>query len=151
MTLKETSATRPDGTLLVIAYLLTLGAGFLLGGLTLLVTALPQSLQMAQGDSLFVGGAAVLLFLTIACLLFGGWLLVVARRLWSARPNSRPAAAVTLAVLAMMALLSIPTFFIAYDGGSFLLASVAGAALLAALSAACYWYLTRPHVKSYFG
>ncbi len=148
---KETSATRPDGILLVIAYLLTLGAGFLIGGLILLVNALPQSLQLARGGNLLLGGAAILLFLTAAGLLAGGWFLVVARRLWRARPNGRPAPAVTLAVLAMMALLSIPTFFMAYDGGSFLLATVGGAAVLAGISAACYWYLTRPHVKDYFG
>lgn len=151
MALKETSAARPDGILLVIAYLLTLGAGFLIFGLILLVAALPQSLELARGDSLFLGGVAVLLLLAIACLLAGGWILVVARRLWRARPNSRSAAAVTAAVLAIMALLSIPTFFIAYGGGPFLLASVAGAVLVAALNAACYWYLTRPHVKGYFG
>ncbi len=151
MALKETSAARPDGILLVMAYLLTLGVGFLIGGLFLLVAALPQSLELARGDSLFVSGVVVLLLLAIACLLAGGWMVVVARRLWQARPNSRAAAAVASAVLAMMALLSIPTFFMAYDGGPFLLASVAGAALVAALSAACYWYLTRPHVKGYFG
>jgi hypothetical protein len=151
MAVKETSAARPDGILLVIAYLLTLGAGFLIFGLISLVSALPQSLELARGDSLFVSGAVVLLLLTIACLLAGSWILVVARRLWRARPNSRPAAAVTTAVLAIMALLSIPTFFIAYSGGPFLLASAAGATMVVVLNAACYWYLTRPHVKGYFG
>jgi hypothetical protein len=145
--LKETPA-RPDGILLVVAYLFTLGAGFLGGALFLMAAALPAA-SRALDDTLFRTSAAVLILLTIVFLLAGVWLLRVALRLWRAQPNNRPAAAVSSAALTIVSLLSIPTFFIAYDGGALLTATVALALLLAAASAASFWYLTRPHVRAY--
>lgn len=146
----KTTAGKPEGILLVIAYLFTLGAGFLFGGLVLLVAALPAA-SRALGDTLFRAGAAVLLLLTVVFLLGGGWLLRVALRLWRERPNSRATAALAAALLTIVSLLSIPSFFIAYDGGALLAATVAIALLVAAASAASFRYLTRPHVRAYFG
>lgn len=148
MTPTGPTAQKPDGILLVIAYLFTIGAAFLIGGVILLVTALPAQLQMARSDSLFLSGVAILLIMTLAALLAGGWLLLIARRLWRATPNSRATAALASAILAIMALLSIPTFFMAYGGGPFLTATVAAALLITIASAATYRYLTRPHIRA---
>lgn len=149
MTPKDPISQRPDGILLVIAYLFTIGVAFLVGAILLLLTALPMQLQMARSDGLFLTGVAVLLVMIVAALLAGGWLLLVVSRLWRARPNSRASAALASAVLAIMALLSIPTFFMAYGGGPFLTATVAAALLIALASAASYHYLTRPHIRAH--
>jgi hypothetical protein len=152
MTAKEMRVDRPDGILLVIAFFLTLAGGFLAGGLVVLVAALPAELQMARGDSLFLPGVAVLLLLVLVLVAGGGWLALVSFRLWRGRPNSRAAAEVSAAALAIASLLAIPAFFMAYSRGEPLLTTtVAGAAALAAAGAATFWYLGRPHVKAYFG
>lgn len=149
MTAQDPISQRPDSILLVIAYLFTIGVAFLVGAIFMLLTALPIQLQMARSDSLFLTGVAILLVMLVAGLLAGGWLLLVAIRLWRARPSSRASAALTSAVLAIMALLSIPTFFMAYGGGPFLTATVAAALLIAITSAASYRYLTRPHIRAH--
>jgi hypothetical protein len=152
MAAREMRVDRPDGILLVIAFFLTLAGGFLAGGLVLLVAALPAELQMARGDSLFWPGVAVLLLLVVGFALAAGWLALASYRLWRGRPNSRAAAAVSAAVLAIASLLAIPAFFMAYSGGdSLLTTTVAGSLLLAAAGAATFWYLTRAHVRAYFG
>jgi hypothetical protein len=149
---KEVRADRPDGILLVIAFFLTLAGGFLAGGLVLLVAALPAELQMARGDSLFLPGVTVLLLLVLGFVLAAGWLALTSYHLWRGRPNSRAAAAVSAAVLAIASLLAVPAFFIAYSSGESLLATtVAGSLLLAAAGGATFWYLTRAHVRAHFG
>lgn len=143
---------RPDGILLVIAYFVLLGVGFVLGGITLLVTAVPQAWQMARSDSFFFGGLATLLLMTVALLLLGGWLLFTARNLWRARAGGRATAVVLAALLTLMCLLAIPSFFFAFGNDRTELLAGIGMALLVGLgSAASLWYLLRPSVKGYLG
>lgn len=147
---KEISRVRPDGILLVIAYFVVLGVGLLLAGLFMLVAAVPQSLEMAQGDGFFFAGFAAIAIMTLALLVLGGLLLNVARNLWRAKPGARAQAVVLAAVIAVMALLSMPAFFFAYSGGTYLLAGLGTALVVGAGGAASLWYLARPHVKDFF-
>jgi hypothetical protein len=150
MVSKELAVDRPDGVILVVAYFLTVGAGLLFAGGVLLFGGLPSVLDLARGDSLFLGGAAVIVLLALASLLAGGWLIYTGRRLWQARPASRAAAAFAAALLIIVSLLAVPSFFIAYDRGPFLFGTVAAALLNGLASAAAFWYLARPHVKQHY-
>jgi hypothetical protein len=152
MAAKQMGLERPDGVLLVIAFYVTLAVGFVIGGLVVLVAALPAELQMARGDSLFFPGVAVLLVMAVGLVLAGGWLVLVSLRLWRSRPNSRAAEAVSAAALTIASLLAIPAFFMAYSRGEQLLTTTVVTALVfAGAGGATFWYLTRPHVRAYFG
>lgn len=151
MQAKEISSEKPDGVLLVIAYFVILGIGFVMGGVTLLVTAVPRSLEMVRGDSFFFGGFATLVMMTIACLVFGSWILLVTRSLWRVKPGGRATAVVLAALITVMSLLSIPSFFFAFGNDRTELFAALGMALtVGAGSTAALWYLMRPQVKRFF-
>lgn len=148
----EVSKNRPDGVLLVIAYFAVLGIGFLLGGVMMLVTVVPGALAMARDDSFFLGGVGMVVVMTVAFLLFGGFILLVTRGLWQGRPGSRAKGVVLAALLSAMCVLSLPSFFFAFDSHPTQLWSMIGIAVaIGGASVLSLWYLMRPDVRATLG
>jgi hypothetical protein len=146
---KRNEQNRPDGLIFVIAYFALIAIIGVFGAFVLLVP-LPHAIEMAQGDSLFMGGVAAIVITAIFSFFLGSAALWCIRGLWLGTENGRAQTIAFALILAFFALASIPALVNSLDSGSERDIPVGTAVGVIIASGLTVWYLLRPDVKAYF-
>lgn len=141
---------RPDGILLIAAYYLLLGAGFIIFALLLTTTALPATFDYASVNNYGNSGYAVLLILILLFLLIGAGMIVAVHNLWVETPSARAGIVLISAMLTASAGLSIPVLLLVLEAGMALYPPLASAIAITLASGFSLHYLTRAHIRQYF-
>lgn len=147
---KRNEQNRPDGLLFVIAYFALIAIIGVFGGVFVLLVPLPHAIEMAQGDSLFMGGVAAIVTTAIFSFFLGSATLWCIRGLWLGTENGRAQTIAFALILAFFALASLPALVNSLDSGFERDIPVGAAVGMMIASGLTVWYLLRPDVKAYF-
>ncbi len=149
--MKRNDFARPDGLLFIIAYFALIAIIGEFGGVFVLLVPLPHAIEMAQGDSFFMGGVAAIIITAVFSFFLGSAALWCIRGLWLGKESGRAQTIAFALVLAFFALASIPVLIESLDSGFERDVPVGTAISMVIASGLTVWYLLRPHVKAYFG
>lgn len=138
---------RPDSILFVLAYLIFVALGGLLGALVVFAIVLPeiQNLGTAEGAAAvtMVGLGALSLLVTVAALF-------AAQGLWRGQAAGRASTVILAAILVLVCVLAIPTLLLVGIAGIALVVPLASALVLLITSGAVLMATMRPSTKEYF-